>query len=56
MKDLGVNAGLVSWAGTRAEEHALVLKILWQAGCVFYVRTTEPQTLVCTRIFCILDS
>ncbi|KAM0794297.1 putative glutamyl-tRNA amidotransferase subunit A [Usnea florida] len=46
MKDLNVNAGLVSWVGTKAEEHALVLKILWQAGCVFYVRTTEPQTLM----------
>ncbi|KAL2048048.1 hypothetical protein ABVK25_011085 [Lepraria finkii] len=46
MKDLDLNAGFVAWVGTKAEDDALILKILWQAGCVFYVRTTEPQTLM----------
>ncbi|KAL8714578.1 MAG: hypothetical protein Q9220_001526 [cf. Caloplaca sp. 1 TL-2023] len=46
MKGKGVNAGFVSWWDNKAEEDAHVLKILWRAGCVFYVRTTEPQTLM----------
>ena len=46
MKGLGLNAGFVSWWDHVADEDAYILKILWKAGCVFYVRTTEPQTLV----------
>ena len=46
MKDLGLNAGFVSWWDQKAEDDALVLKILWHAGCVFYARTTQPQTLM----------
>jgi len=49
MEGLGLNTGLVAWADKKADEDALLLQILWQAGCVFYVRTTEPQTLVCTH-------
>ena len=46
MKDLGLNAGFVSWWDHKGEDDALVLKILWNAGCVFYARTTQPQTLM----------
>ncbi|MCJ1368345.1 hypothetical protein MMC16_007487 [Acarospora aff. strigata] len=46
MKGLDLNAGFVAWVGKKAEDDALVLKILWDAGCVFYVRTTEPQLLM----------
>lgn len=46
MKDLGLNAGFVSWWDHKGEDDALVLKILWKAGCVFYARTTQPQTLM----------
>ena len=46
MKDLGCNAGFVSWWPKKSPNDALVLKILWAAGCVFYARTTEPQTLM----------
>ena len=46
MKDLGLNAGFVSWWDQKAEDDALPLKILWHAGCVFYARTTQPQTLM----------
>ena len=49
MKGLDLNAGFVAWVGKKAEDDALVLKILWDAGCVFYVRTTEPQLLVSNR-------
>lgn len=45
-KDLGLNAGFVSRWDNKAEEDADILKILWQAGCVFYARTTEPQSLM----------
>ena len=46
MKGLGLNAGFVSWWDHKGEDDALVLKILWSAGCVFYARTTQPQTLM----------
>ena len=46
MRGLGLNAGFVSWWDRVADEDAHILKILWNAGCVFYVRTTQPQTLV----------
>ncbi|KAI9754384.1 MAG: hypothetical protein M4579_004722 [Chaenotheca gracillima] len=46
MKGLDLNAGFVAWVGTVAEEDAHILKILWEAGCVFYVRTTQPQTVM----------
>ncbi|KAL9599860.1 MAG: hypothetical protein Q9219_003554 [cf. Caloplaca sp. 3 TL-2023] len=46
MKGLNCNAGFVAWAHQVAPDDALILKILWSAGCVFYARTTEPQTLM----------
>lgn len=46
MKDLGLNAGYVAWWSRVATEDAHVLKILWDAGAVFYARTTQPQTMV----------
>ena len=46
MKGLTSNAAFVAWAGNIANDDALILKILWDAGCVFYARTTEPQILV----------
>ena len=46
MKDLGLNAGFISWWDNKGNDDAHVLKILWNAGCVFYARTTQPQTLM----------
>ena len=46
MKDLGLNAGFISWWDNKGNDDAHVLKILWHAGCVFYARTTQPQTLM----------
>ena len=46
MKGLGLNAGFISWWNHKAEEDAHILQILWNAGCVFYARTTQPQTLM----------
>ncbi|KAI9656081.1 MAG: hypothetical protein M1821_005142 [Bathelium mastoideum] len=45
MKGLTVNAGFISAADKIAPDDATVLKVLYNAGCVFYARTTEPQTL-----------
>ena len=46
MKGLGLNAGFVArWANVAADD-ALILQILWDAGAVFYARTTQPQTLM----------
>ena len=46
MKDMGLNAGFISWWDKKGNDDAHVLKILWNAGCVFYARTTQPQTLM----------
>lgn len=46
MKGQDLNAGFVSWVGNVAPDDGLILKLLWNAGCVFYARTTEPQTLM----------
>ncbi|KAL9013814.1 MAG: hypothetical protein Q9173_001507 [Seirophora scorigena] len=46
MKGKGLNAGFVSWWDRKGEDDANILKILWQAGCVFYARTMQPQTLM----------
>jgi amidase len=46
MKDLDLNAGFVSWVGRTAKEDAHILQILWDAGAVFYARTTQPQSLM----------
>jgi amidase len=46
MKGLGLNGGFVSWWDHKGAEDALILQLLWKAGCVFYVRTTQPQTLM----------
>lgn len=46
MKGLDLNAGFISWVGNVAPEDGLILRLLWNAGCVFHARTTEPQTLM----------
>ncbi|KAK4507595.1 hypothetical protein PRZ48_001330 [Zasmidium cellare] len=46
MKGLDQNGGFISWVGRIAPDDALILKLLWNAGAVFYARTTEPQTLM----------
>lgn len=46
MKGLDINCGFVGWVGRESPEDALILQMLWEAGAVFYVRTTEPQTLM----------
>ena len=50
MKGLTCSAGYVAWADEIAADDALILKILWKAGCIFYARTTEPQSLVCNKL------
>jgi amidase len=46
MKGHDLNAGFISWVGTVAPDDGLILKLLWNAGCIFHARTTEPQTLM----------
>ena len=46
MKDERLSAGFISWWNHRGKDDAHILKILYNAGCVFYARTTEPQTLM----------
>ncbi|KAL8912924.1 MAG: hypothetical protein Q9172_007392 [Xanthocarpia lactea] len=46
MKGLTCNASFVTWADQYATEDAMILKILWEAGCIFHARTTQPQTIM----------
>jgi amidase len=46
IEGLDLNAGFVSWVGRVGQQDALILKILWDAGAVFFVRSTQPQTLM----------
>ncbi|CAF4191985.1 unnamed protein product [Rotaria sordida] len=38
--------GWIKWIGRIAEDDTLIVKILYEAGAIFYVRTTEPQSLM----------
>ncbi|CAF3863605.1 unnamed protein product [Rotaria sp. Silwood1] len=46
MRGRRVNAGWIKWIDRIAEDDALIVKILYEAGAIFYVRTTEPQSLM----------
>lgn len=46
MKGLGLNGGFVGWWEHVAAEDAFILQLLQRAGCVLYVRTTQPQCLM----------
>jgi Asp-tRNA(Asn)/Glu-tRNA(Gln) amidotransferase A subunit family amidase len=46
MKGLGLNGGFVGWWDHVADEDAHILQLLQNAGCVLYVRTTQPQCLM----------
>ncbi|KAI1775758.1 amidase [Hypoxylon cercidicola] len=46
IKGEDLNAGYVAWVGRVAEEDALIVQYLCDAGAIIYARTTEPQTLM----------
>lgn len=46
MEGCDLNAGFVAWVGNVSKEDAHILQILWAAGAVFYVRSTQPQCLM----------
>ncbi|KAK4939357.1 hypothetical protein LTR10_020344 [Elasticomyces elasticus] len=46
MKGLGLNGGFVGWWDHVGSEDAHILQLLQNAGCVLYVRTTQPQCLM----------
>jgi len=45
-KGKDINCGFVSRVGTVGHIQSHILELLWNAGCVFYARTTQPQTLM----------
>lgn len=46
MKGRITSAGYVKWIDRIANKDALVIKILYNAGAIIFVRTTQPQTLM----------
>lgn len=39
-------SGLIAWADEMSPEDALIVKVFREAGAVFHVKTTNPQTLM----------
>jgi Asp-tRNA(Asn)/Glu-tRNA(Gln) amidotransferase A subunit family amidase len=46
MQGRRTHAGYIKWIDHIAKNDALLLKILYEAGAIFFVRTTQPQTLM----------
>lgn len=46
MKGKSVHANFVAWVGHHQSDDSQINNILYDAGCVFYVRTTGPQALM----------
>ena len=46
MKGRRTNAGYLKWIDRISQQDALIVTILHQAGAVFFVRTTQPQSLM----------
>lgn len=46
LKDTPSSAGFVAWADDFATKDALVVEIFRNAGAIFHVKTTNPQSLM----------
>ncbi|CAF4063843.1 unnamed protein product, partial [Rotaria sordida] len=46
MRGRRIISGWIKWIDRIAEDDTLIVKILHEAGAIFYVRTTEPQSLM----------
>lgn len=45
------STGYAAWIGKYAQEDAVIVKLLVQAGAILYVRTNVPQTLMVNEHF-----
>lgn len=46
LKGTPATSGLVAWKDNISEDDALIVKIFREAGAIFHVKTTNPQTLM----------
>ncbi|CAF1313508.1 unnamed protein product [Rotaria sordida] len=46
MKGRRLSSGWIKWIDRIGEDDTLIVKILYEAGAIFFVRTTEPQSLM----------
>lgn len=44
--DTPSTSGFIAWADDYANDDALIIKVLRDAGAVFHVKTTNPQSLM----------
>ena len=44
--DVVTNASYVGWARNKHDRTPLLYETFWDEGCVYYVRTTQPQTIM----------
>ena len=50
LKDTPSSAGFVCWADDFASNDALIIEIFREAGAVFHVKTTNPQSLMVSLV------
>ena len=58
LKGTPSTSGFIAWANDfceKDEDEALVLKVLREAGAVFYVKTTNPQSLMVSLLWHLED-
>jgi amidase len=46
LENTPATSGFVAWANEISTSDALIIKVLRQAGAVFHVKTTDPQSLM----------
>lgn len=46
MKDTTTHGSYVAWIGKPQVGECSVQEVLWEAGAVFYARTTQPQAIM----------
>ncbi|KAH8649196.1 acetamidase [Xylariales sp. PMI_506] len=51
VKGVETSMGYVSWLGTPATEDSVIVTLLLEAGAVFFVKTSVPQSLMCCETF-----
>lgn len=55
LKGTPATSGFIAWADDFCSEDALMVKIFREAGAVFHVKTTNPQSLmVCFNLSCVI--
>lgn len=50
LRNTPATSGFIAWADNTSHADAMIVKVLREAGAVFHVKTTNPQSLMVRRI------